>query len=98
MMMVVMMVVMMPVVPRSHPNGDAAMMMVVMMADHHLGGPDAACLGEPRIIGFQEWHRIGDRIEKIAIARGLREFRPAHGRCLGGSQRRQGRRRSQQPH
>jgi hypothetical protein len=52
MMMIVMMMMVMPVVSRSHPNGDPAMVMMVVMADHNLGGPDGAGLGEPRIIGF----------------------------------------------
>ena len=86
-MIVIMMMVVVPVVSRSHANSNAAMMMMmVVMADHNLGDLDAAGLGEPRIIGFQKWHCIGDGIEKIAVACGLRDFQSARGRRLGASQ------------
>jgi hypothetical protein len=89
-MVVMMMMMMMPVRSRADSDVNAgAMVMMVMMviSDHNLGGSEAATLRQPFVVGFQEWQGIRDRIEKVAISRGLREFRAAHGRGLDSAHR-----------
>jgi hypothetical protein len=100
MMMVVMVVMMMVVTMRSRSDTDvnagAMMVMVVMMvSDHDLGGPSAAALCQTLIVGFQQRQGVRDRIEKVAIAGSLREFRPACRRRQGCGHRGEGCGRSQ---
>jgi hypothetical protein len=88
MMMVVMMV--MPVRSRADPNvnaGTMVMMVMMVMSDHNLGNSGPAALRQPFVIGLQKRHSVRDRIEKVAIAGGLRKFRPDHRRGLGGAHR-----------
>jgi hypothetical protein len=99
-MMVIMMVVMVMVTMCSGPDADGntgAMMMVVMMVSNHdLGSPGAAALCQTLIVGFQQRQGVGDRIQKVAIAGCLRDFRPARRCCLGSGHRGEGSGRSQQ--
>jgi hypothetical protein len=98
MMVVVMVMMVVTIMPaRPDPHGDAAMMMVMMMVpDHNLGGPGARVLGQTLIVRFQERQGVRNRIEKVAIAGRLREFRPARRSRLGGGHRSEGCGRSQQ--
>ena len=96
----VVMVMMVVVTVRSRPdpdiNASAVMVMVMVVPDHNLSGPGAAALCQTLIVGFQQRQGIRDRIEKVAIAGSLREFRPARRRRLGSGHRGEGCGRSQQ--
>jgi hypothetical protein len=94
--MVMMMVVTMGSRPDTDINAGAVMVVVMMIPDHNLGGPGAGALCETLIVGFQQRQGVRDRVEKVAIAGSLREFRPDHRCRLGSAHRCQGRRRSQQ--
>jgi hypothetical protein len=89
MVMMVMVMVMMVVAM-------ASAVMVMMMSDHNLGGPGAGALCQTLIVGFQQRQGVRDRVEKVAIAGSLREFRPDRRRRLGSAHRGEGCRRSQQ--
>jgi hypothetical protein len=100
-MVVVVMMVMVVMTMRSRPDADvnagAVMVMVVMMVtDHDLGGPGASALRQTLVVGFQQREGVRDRIEKVAIAGGFRELRPARRRRLGSGHRAEGCGRSQQ--
>jgi hypothetical protein len=96
MVMMVMMVVAMGSWPDANINASAVMVMVMMMPDHNLGGPGAGALCQTLIVGFQQGQGVSDRVEKVAIAGSLREFRPDRRRRLGSAHRCEGCRRSQQ--
>ena len=99
MMMVMVMVVVVTMHPRSDAHIDAGAMMVVMVMmvpNHNLGGPGARVLGQTLIVRFQERQGVRNRIEKVAIAGRLREFRPARRSRLSGGHRSEGCGRSQQ--
>ena len=100
MVMVVMVMVMVMVAMGSWPdaniNARAVMVMVMVMPDHNLGGPGAGALCQTLIVGFQQGQGVWDRVEKVAIAGSLREFRPDRRRRLGSAHRCEGCRRSQQ--
>jgi len=98
-MMVVMVVVVVAMRSRPDAHIDAGAMMVVMVMmvpNYNLGGPGARVLGQTLIVRFQERQGVGNRIEKVAIAGRLREFRPACRSRLGGGYRSEGCGRSQQ--
>jgi hypothetical protein len=93
--MMMMMVVTMSSRPDANVNASAVMVVMVMMVpDHNLGGPGAAALCQTLIVGFQQRQGVRDRVEKVAIAGSLREFRPARRRRLGSGHRCEGCRRS----
>jgi hypothetical protein len=98
----VMMVMMMVVVvtmrsrPDAHINAGAMMMVVMMVPDHNLGSPGGPVLRHTLIVRLQQRQSIWNRIEKVAIAGRLREFRPARRSRLGGAHRSKGCGRSQQ--
>jgi hypothetical protein len=97
--MVMMVMVMMVVAIGSRRDADinaSAVMVMVMMPDHNLGGPGAGALCQTLIVGFQQGQGVRDRVEKVAIAGSLREFRPDRRRRLGSAHRGEGCRRSQQ--
>ena len=97
MMMVVMMMVV--VTMGSRPNADinaSAVVVMMVMTNHNLGGPSAGALCQTLIVGFQQGQGVRDRVEKVAIAGSLREFRPDRRRRLGSAHRGEGCRRSQQ--
>jgi len=94
MVMVVMVMVAMGSWPDANINARAVMVMV--MPDHNLGGPGAGALCQTLIVGFQQGQGVRDRVEKVAIAGSLREFRPDRRRRLGSAHRGEGCRRSQQ--
>jgi len=94
MVMVVMVMVAMGSWPDANINARAVMVMV--MPDHNLGGPGAGALCQTLIVGFQQGQGVWDRVEKVAIAGRLREFRPARGSRLSGGHRSEGCGRSQQ--
>jgi hypothetical protein len=97
--MVMMVMVMMVVAMGSRRDADinaSAVMVMVMMPDHNLGGPGAGALCQTLIVGFQQGQGVRDRVEKVAIAGSLREFRPDRRRRLGSAHRGEGCRRSQQ--
>jgi hypothetical protein len=99
MVMMVMVMVMMVVAIGSRRDADinaSAVMVMVMMPDHNLGGPGAGALCQTLIVGFQQGQGVRDRVEKVAIAGSLREFRPDRRRRLGSAHRGEGCRRSQQ--
>jgi hypothetical protein len=97
MMMMVVVVVTVPVRPDAHIDAGAMMMVVMMMVpDHNLGGPSGPVLRHPLIVRLQQRQSVWNRIEKVAIAGRLREFRPARRSRLGGAHRSQGCGRSQQ--
>ena len=95
-MVVVMMMVAMGSWSDTNVSASAVMVMVMMMPDHNLGGPGAGALCQTLIVGFQQGQGIRDRVEKVAIAGSLREFRPDSRRRLGSAHRSEGCRRSQQ--
>jgi hypothetical protein len=94
MVMMVMMVVAMGARPDADINASAVMVMV--MPDHNLGGPSAGVLCQTLIVGFQQGQGVRDRVEKVAIASSLLQFRPDRRRRLGSAHGREGCRRSQQ--
>lgn len=100
MMVVVMVMVMVVAMPsRTDPDinaGAVVVVMVMMVPDHNLRGPCAFALRQTLIVGFQQRQSVRDRIEKVAIAGGLREFRRARRRRLGSSHGGEGGGRSQQ--
>jgi hypothetical protein len=99
MVMMVMMVVMVTVGSRSDADIDAGAMMVVVMMmvpDHNLRRAGDPILRLTLIVGFQQGQGIRNRIEEVAIAGRLREFRPARRSRLGGAHRSKGCGRSQQ--
>jgi hypothetical protein len=91
--MVMMVMVMMVVAIGSRRDADinaSAVMVMVMMPDHNLGGPGAGALCQTLIVGFQQGQGVRDRVEKVAIAGSLREFRPDRRRRLGSAHRGEG--------
>ncbi len=98
--MIVMVMVMIVVTMRSRTDADinagTVMVVMVMMPDHNLRSLCAARLRQTLIVGFQQRQGVRDRIEKVAIARGFREFRPAGRRRLGSSHGGEGCGRTQQ--
>jgi hypothetical protein len=99
MMVVMMMVVMVTMHSRPGAHIDAyAMMVVVMMVvpDHNLSGLGGPVLRKTLIVRFQQRQGVRNRIEKVAIAGRLWEFRPARRSRLGGGHRSKGCGRSQQ--
>ncbi len=100
--MIVMVMVMMVVTMRSRTDADInagtvmVVMVMMMVPDHNLRSLCAPRLRQTLIVGFQQRQGVRARIEKVAIAGRLREFRPARRRRLGSSHGSEGRCRSQQ--
>jgi hypothetical protein len=94
--MVMMVVVAMGALPDADINASAVMVMVMMMPDHNLGGPSVGALCQTLIVGFQQGQGVRNRVEKVAIAGSLLDFRPDRRRRLGSAHRCEGCRRSQQ--
>jgi hypothetical protein len=94
--MVMVVVMMMVVAMDSWPHTNVSASAVMVMPDHNLGGPGAGALCQTLIVGFQQGQGVRDRVEKVAIAGSLREFRPDSRRRLGSAHRCEGCRRSQQ--
>jgi hypothetical protein len=88
--MVVMVMVMVAMGSGRDADINASAVMVMMMPDHNLGGPGAGALCQTLIVGFQQGQGVRDRVEKVAIAGSLREFRPDRRRRLGSAHRGEG--------
>ena len=88
--MVVMVMVMVAMGSGRDADINASAVMVMVMPDHNLGGPGAGALCQTLSVGFQQGQGVRDRVEKVAIAGSLREFRPDRRRRLGSAHRGEG--------